>query len=89
MWFRYGGYLLIRRSRLAQNFGITNKWHPAMWVPHFLHISKELQVTQYIPTKQEKIKDLKRGVNLTLLYRCLTLWWFKGYVSYENELRKN
>jgi hypothetical protein len=85
MWYKHGGSLIIRRSRLAKDFGITNKWHPAMWIPHFLHRDKQLQVTQYAPLPHIKEADKKRGIYKTLLYKWLTLWFFEGHVIGDDE----
>jgi hypothetical protein len=75
-WVREGGYLMIRRSQLPKLFGITSKWHPAMWVPHFLHRTHDKVVTQYVPTDEQKAEHRRVGV----LRAWLDLWHFKGKV---------
>lgn len=78
---RRGGYILIRRSYLARDFGITNPWHPASWVPHFLHRDQHGVVTQYQPTEHQKWLNKHAG-----LFRVwLNLWSFEGEVTGDDE----
>lgn len=74
-WVREGGYLLCRRSMAGAKFGIRSKWHPVSWVPHFLHMSREGVITQYVPTEaqvEEHAGDLFKF--------WLALWHFDGRV---------
>ena len=74
---RRGGYILIRRSYLARDFGITNRWHPASWVPHFLHRDQDGNITQYTPTPEQLVRDKADGLFIT----WLRLWKFAGMVT--------
>jgi hypothetical protein len=67
---------MMRQSRLAKDFNITNKWHPASWVPHFLHRDKAHRVTQYTPTDAHREEADKRGI----LWAYLQLWHFPGNI---------
>ena len=80
-WWAEGGYLLIRRSVLARDFGVKSKWHPASWIPHFLHRSKGHVVTQYLPTAEQRLVNAKRG----LLRSGLGLWSFDGKVTGDDN----
>lgn len=60
-WKNDGGYLLVRRSHFARDFGIESKWHPVYWVPHFLHRSNAGVVTQYSPTQAQRERFKRRG----------------------------
>jgi len=73
---RRGGYILIRRSYLARDFGITSRWHPASWVPHFLHRDQDGVITQYQPS----VHYLERERELGLFGAWLHLWHFDGQV---------
>lgn len=74
-WHRDGGYLLVRRSLAARMFGIRSRWHPVMWVPHFLHMSREGVITQYVPTEETVAEHQGH-----LLSFWLGLWHFDGRV---------
>ena len=79
---RRWGYLIIRRSRLAADFGISNPWHPAMWVPHFLHRDQFHHVTQYMPTAKQRAINAQRG-----LWRSwLGLWRFEGDIRSDDNV---
>lgn len=73
---RRGGYILIRRSYLARDFGIHSRWHPASWVPHFLHRDQDGVITQYQPTPEQIERDYRDG----LFNTWLRLWKFEGQV---------
>ena len=81
-YFKEGGYVMMRRSRLASDFNIENKWHPANWVPHFLHRDKSHNITQYTPTNIHREEAQKRG----LLWAYLQLWHFSGTVTGDDEM---
>jgi hypothetical protein len=83
-WLREGGYLLVRRSKLAEEFGITSKLHPASWVPHFLHRDHNHVVTQYTATDWQRTCNQQRGLFRT----WLTLWHFKGVVVGDDKADK-
>lgn len=74
LW-KEGGYLLIRRSRFGEDFGLTKK-HPLYYIPHFLHRDLDKNVTQYVPTEKQKIINQKRGPWLS----WLNIWKFEGKV---------
>ena len=80
-WLREGGYLLVRQSRLAREFGITSNWHPASWVPHFLHRAKDHTVTQFTATDEQRERNKQRGLFRT----WLTLWHFNGEIVGDDE----
>lgn len=74
-WRRDGGYIIVRRSLAASKFGIRSRWHPVYWVPHFLHMSKEGTITQYVPSER-KVEEHQGNV-----WRFwLDLWHFEGCV---------
>jgi hypothetical protein len=65
----------MRRSMAAKHFGIRSKWHPVMWVPHFLHMSKDGVITQYVPTP-ETVAEHTGSV-----WRFwMDLWHFEGRI---------
>jgi hypothetical protein len=78
---RRWGYLIIRRSQLAFDFGITNPWHPASWVPHFLHRDQFHCITQYLPTPEQRAINRQCG----LLRAWLGLWSFEGEVCGDDN----
>jgi hypothetical protein len=78
---RRGGYLIMRRSNLAKEFGITNPRHPASWVPHFLHKDQDRNVTQYVPTPEQRRTNHHRGLFKT----WLNLWRFDGVVVGDDD----
>ena len=80
-WFREGGYVLMRASRLAGEFGVTSKWHPASWVPHFLHRDMNHVVTQFTATDIQRALNHKRGLFLT----WISLWSFDGEVIGDDK----
>ena len=84
-WLREGGYLMMRRSHLAREFGITNKWHPASWVPHFLHRDKQHNVTQYTVTDEHRVKEKEHG----LFWAWSRLWTFDGHVTGDDKAEPN
>ncbi len=73
-YLREGGYLLVRQSLAARMFGVSH-WSPIRLVPHFLHMTEDGVVTQYVPT-EEQIERHSR--NLVLFW--LSLWHFDGRV---------
>jgi hypothetical protein len=73
-WISEGGYLLIRKSHLSDEFNLT-KWNPLYWVPHFLHRSKDKVITQYSITEEQRVIDRQKGP----LYAFLHLWNLKGH----------
>jgi hypothetical protein len=79
-WWREGGYVLVRRSFIAKECGIESLWHPASWVPHFLHRTKDHVITQFVPTKAQRDRNYKRGIWPTLFISWLTLWWHEGEI---------
>ena len=81
-YFKEGGYVMMRRSRLASDFNIKNKWHPANWVPHFLHRDRSHNITQYTPTNTHREEAQKRG----LLWAYLQLWNFSGTVTGDDKM---
>ena len=80
-----GGYLMVRRSKFAAVHGITNRWSPFYWVPHFLHRSRAGVVTQYRLTDDQCVRDWKRGA----FRSWLGLWDFDGAVAGDDDLRFN
>lgn len=52
-----GGYILIRPSRLNQEYNITSNWHPMSCLPHFLHKSNDGVVTQYTVSDKQLTTD--------------------------------
>jgi len=80
-WLREGGYLLMRKSKLAEEFGIKSKWHPVSWVPHFLHRDKNHVVTQYTATDEQRAANQKRGV----LKTWINLWNFEGEIIGDDK----
>jgi hypothetical protein len=84
-WTHEGGYLLIRRSKLGQEFGITSHWHPISWVPHFLHRDHNHIVTQYTATEWQRAYNQKRGLFRT----WVMLWHFHGAVIGDDERESN
>jgi hypothetical protein len=84
-WLREGGTFMARRSYLAREFGITSKWHPVYWVPHFLHRDKQLNVTQFTVTEEQRMRNKKRGCFLT----WITLWHFDGHVIGDDKAEPN
>jgi len=81
MWLRYGGYLLIRKSRFVEEFGAVSRWHPAHLVPHFLHRSKDHMITQYTVTEEARIAS--RGHSG--FRKWLKLWHFEGVIMGDDE----
>jgi hypothetical protein len=79
-WLKEGGYLIVRRSRIGDQFGVKSNWHPIRWIPHFMHRSKTHEVTQYVPTPRQVEIDIERGVLKTLLMGWLTLWRGGGHI---------
>ena len=84
-WLREGGYLMMRRSALASEFGITSKWHPASWVPHFLHRDKQHNITQFTVTDEQRVANQKRGWFRT----WLSIWHFNGHVIGDDKAEPN
>jgi len=80
-WLREGGYVLMRRSRLAEEFGIVSKWHVIRLVPHFLHRGYDHVVTQYTASEDQKIKDKQRGLFMT----WINLWNFDGVIIGDDK----
>lgn len=74
-WQREGGYLVIRRSRAAARFGIKSRLHPVYWVPHFLHMSPDGVITQYVPPEA-----MVHEHSMSLWKFWLALWHFHGEV---------
>jgi hypothetical protein len=72
-WVTEGGSIIIRRSQLAAMFP-RPKWHIVNWIPHFLHRTRCLVITQFVPTARTKERHLKIG----LLRAWLGLWSFRG-----------
>ena len=58
---RRGGSIIIRRSQLANMFP-RPKWHIVNWIPHFLHRTRCLVITQFVPTARTKERHLKIGL---------------------------
>lgn len=52
----FGGYLLIRRSQLADMYALPS-WHPIRWVPHFLAQPYFRQPTHLGPTVEQRDRD--------------------------------
>lgn len=84
MWLQRGGYVLIRRSRFHEEFGPVSKWHPAFWVPHFLHRTKDHIVTQYVPTEE----DRAAGKYQSAFRKWLKLWHFDGVIAGDDPPHK-
>jgi len=82
MWLKHGGYLLIRKSRFVDEFPGANWWHPAHLVPHFLHRSKEMVITQYLPTDADRAASVKLGA----FRRWLKLWHFDGHITGDDKV---
>lgn len=79
-WWREGGYVVIRRSLAWELFGVAKRpWYsPArlvVIVPHFLHVSRDGRMTQYVPTP-EQVAEHKQ----CLLRFWLSLFFFRGQV---------
>lgn len=74
-WRREGGYLLIRRSRLAVAFRLPH-WHPLWWVPHFLHMSPTGRITQYRPSEEQSRVDCAANH----WWAWVRLWHFDGEI---------
>lgn len=64
-WFRYGGYLLIRKSRWG-------------WFPHFLHGNMneqgQVEVNHFVPEKPIKPKGFLKWFPIHILF-------FKGKIK--------
>ena len=77
MWLKEGGYILIRRSLFIKEFANAGKYHPARLVPHFLHRSKSMVVTQYVPSE----KSAETMKSLSAFRKWLRLWNFDGVIA--------
>lgn len=62
------GYILIRRSRLNQEYNISSKWHPISWLPHFLHRSVDGVITQYTITEEQLKADHSSSMTYIIKY---------------------
>jgi len=82
-WATEGGSIIIRRSQLANMFP-RPKWHIVNWIPHFLHRTRCLVITQFVPTARTKERHLKIG----LLRAWLDLWSFEGEVIGDDKPRQ-
>lgn len=82
-WVIEGGSIIIRRSQLANMFP-RPKWHIVNWIPHFLHRTRCLVITQFVPTARTKERHLKIG----LLRAWFDLWSFEGEVIGDDKLRQ-
>ena len=78
-----GGSIIIRRSQLANMFP-RPKWHIVNWIPHFLHRTRCLVITQFVPTAGNKERHLKIG----LLRAWFDLWSFEGEVIGDDKPRQ-
>jgi len=81
-WWAEGGSIIIRRSQLAAMFP-RRRYHPVNWIPHFLHRTRCLKITQFVPTAKAKERHLKIG----LLRAWLDLWSFEGEVIGDDKPR--
>ena len=81
MWMRFGGYLLVRKSRFIEEFNNPSCWHPAHLVPHFLHRSTDHVVTQYLPTAEDKAASQHQGA----FVKWLKLWHFNGEIVGDDK----
>jgi len=82
-WWVDGGMVRVRRSHLGREFGITSNWHPASWVPHFMHVSEGGVITQYTASPWQKHYDQRRGLFKT----WIRLWSFDGVVIVGDDER--
>ena len=74
-WISDGGYICCRKSQLCRMFP-RPRWHPVHLVPHFLHRTYEGEVSQYVPTEEQKRIHIEMG----LFRSWLSLWRFDGHV---------
>ena len=74
-YIKAGGYLVVRKSRFAQEIG-ASRWNPAHLVPHFLHMSGDFVLTQYVPTREDRENMRRRGA----FRQWLALWHFDGEI---------
>ena len=79
-WWFVGGYLLVRRSQFSRVFNLKS-WHPLYWVPHFLHRDYQHNITQYLPTEEQKAEHQRLGV----WWAWLHLWSFRGEVCGDDQ----
>lgn len=75
MWFRHGGYIMIRKSLIARLHGV-GKWHPLQLVPHFLHRTKDGKITQLVRTPEESARAKEKGPWRDWAW----LWHFEGHI---------
>jgi hypothetical protein len=83
--YKNPGYILIRLSNFKDDFGITSPWNPFFWVPHFLHRDYKHQITQFIPTIEQRNLNKKQGIFLA----WLSLWRFQGIIAGDDERQNN
>ena len=79
-WLDVGGYLIVRRSQFSALFNLPRK-HPLYWVPHFLHRDYQHNITQFMPTEEQKAEHLRMGPWRTWLH----LWSFRGEVRGDDQ----
>lgn len=79
--FAEGGSIIIRRSRIRRMFP-RPRWHPVNWIPHFLHRSRQLVITQYVPTREQMARHYRMGLWLA----WLDLWRFDGEIIGDDKV---
>ena len=80
-WLKHGGYILMRRSHFAEEFNVTSRWHPAWYIPHFLHRTKAHEVTQF--TADPKFSEMPNTPSKFKAW--LMLWWFEGKIIGDDK----
>jgi len=80
MWWKYGGYVKVRKSLIAKLHGV-GPWHWLNLVPHFLHQTRDGQVTQLVRSPEEIARAKELGPWLDWLW----LWHFQGQILNDDK----